>query len=53
MCKAYEAVRFTASEHNVDMRTAAFVLAIQRVGRAALARVHLRNKIQLPPGFNF
>jgi hypothetical protein len=35
------------------MRTAAFVLAIQRVGRAALARVHLRNKIQLPPGFNF
>jgi glutamate dehydrogenase (NAD(P)+) len=51
MCKAFAAVSATASQFNVDMRTAAFVLAIQRVGRAALARVHLRNKIQLPPGF--
>ncbi len=53
MTRAYESVRFVASEYNVDMRTAAFALAIQRVGRAALARVHLRNRIQLPPAFNF
>ena len=51
MCKAFAAVSATATQFNVDMRTAAFVLAIQRVGRAALARVHLRNKINLPPGF--
>ena len=34
-----------ASEHGIDMRTAAFVLAIRRVGKAALARIHLKTEL--------
>lgn len=41
MKKAYLAVRYVANEFGIDMRTAAFVLAIRRVARAALARVHV------------
>ena len=33
------------ADKDIDMRTAAFVLAIQRVGRAALARVHLETEL--------
>ena len=45
MSKAYRSVRDVATENNIDMRTAAFVLAIRRVGKAALARVHLKTEI--------
>ncbi len=41
MSRAYQAVRETANQHDVDMRTAAFVLAIRRVGRAGLSRIHV------------
>ncbi len=43
MLEAYGAVRGIAKEHNVDLRTAAFVLGIRRVARAALSRRTLRN----------
>ena len=45
MSRAYRSVRGVASEHGIDMRTAAFVLAIRRVGKAALARVHVGTKL--------
>ena len=45
MVRAYRAVSEVAAEHDLDMRTAAFVLAIRRVGRAALARQHVRAKL--------
>jgi len=45
MSKAYRSVREVASEHGIDMRTAAFVLAIRRVGKAALARVHIKTEL--------
>ena len=45
MSHAYESVRAVAKEFDIDMRTAAFVLAIRRVGRAALARIHLKTKL--------
>jgi len=45
MSRAYRSVREVASEHGVDMRTAAFVLAIRRVGKAALGRVHLETEL--------
>jgi glutamate dehydrogenase (NAD(P)+) len=45
MSKAYRSVREVASEQNIDMRTAAFVLAIRRVGKAALARIHVKTKL--------
>ncbi|MCO8125374.1 glutamate dehydrogenase [Stieleria sp. TO1_6] len=38
MRKAYHSVAEMAQKHDVDLRTAAFVLAIQRVGQAALSR---------------
>ncbi|MEN8132119.1 MAG: Glu/Leu/Phe/Val dehydrogenase dimerization domain-containing protein [Pseudomonadota bacterium] len=41
MSRAYQSVREVATTHNIDMRTAAFVLAIRRVGKAALARIHI------------
>jgi len=44
MSRAYRSVREVASEHGIDMRTAAFVLAIRRVGKAALARQHIETK---------
>jgi glutamate dehydrogenase/leucine dehydrogenase len=45
MSRAYRSVREVASEHGIDMRTAAFVLAIRRVGKAALARIHVKTKL--------
>jgi glutamate dehydrogenase (NAD(P)+) len=45
MSKAYRSVREVAAGNDIDMRTAAFVLAIQRVGRAALARVHIKTEL--------
>ncbi|WP_106208329.1 Glu/Leu/Phe/Val family dehydrogenase [Aliiruegeria haliotis] len=41
MSASYRAVREVATEYGTDLRTAAFVLAIRRVGKAALARVHI------------
>ena len=45
MSRAYRSVREVASEHGIDMRTAAFVLAIRRVGKAAMARIHVKTKL--------
>jgi glutamate dehydrogenase (NAD(P)+) len=45
MVRAYSAVREVANEKSVDLRTAAFVLGIRRVGRAALARQPVRETI--------
>jgi glutamate dehydrogenase (NAD(P)+) len=47
MRRAYGSVRDVAGEKSIDLRTAAFVLAIQRVGRAALARRSVRETINL------
>ena len=44
MSKAYRSVRDIAKQHGVDMRTAAFTLAIRRVGQAAMARVPFKTK---------
>jgi glutamate dehydrogenase (NAD(P)+) len=45
MRSAYGSVRDVARDRDIDLRTAAFVLAIQRVGRAAIARRSLRESI--------
>ncbi len=45
MSKAYSSVRDVATEYDIDMRTAAFVLAIRRVGKAALARTHIATEM--------
>ena len=45
MVRAYGAVRDVAKSKSLDLRTAAFVLGIQRVGRAALARYPIRETI--------
>lgn len=45
MRRAYAAVREVAKEHRIDLRTAAFVLAIRRVGEAALARHYVREAV--------
>jgi glutamate dehydrogenase (NAD(P)+) len=47
MRRAYASVREVAAEKKVDLRTAAFVLAIQRVGRAALSRRAMREAVDL------
>jgi len=47
MRKAYAAVSEVAEEHSIDMRTAAFVLAIRRVGKAAKARTYVKEEIRL------
>jgi glutamate dehydrogenase (NAD(P)+) len=47
MRRAWTGVRAVAGERKIDLRTAAFVLAIQRVGRAALARRAIRERIPL------
>jgi len=47
MRKAYAAVREVVTQHSIDMRTAAFVLAIRRVGEAAMARAYVEEHIQL------
>jgi glutamate dehydrogenase (NAD(P)+) len=46
MRRAYGAVRAVAKEKNLDLRTAAFVLAIRRVGQAALSRRVVREEIR-------
>jgi glutamate dehydrogenase (NAD(P)+) len=45
MSRAYGSVRQVANEFGTDLRTAAFVLAIRRVGRAALARTHIKTEL--------
>ena len=45
MSRAYGAVREVAEQHGIDRRTAAFVLAIRRVGRAALSRIYLKQEL--------
>ena len=45
MRKAYRAVADLAKEKNLDMRTAAFLLGIQRVGQAVRSRVHLSEEL--------
>ncbi len=45
MRKAYRAVADLAKEKNLDMRTAAFLLGIQRVGQAAMSRVHISEEL--------
>lgn len=47
MRRAYASVRDVAKEKRCDLRIAAFVLAIQRVGRAALSRRSIRETIDL------
>jgi len=47
MRKAYRSVYEISQEKNIDMRTAAFVLAIRRVGKAAMARVHVNTRFSL------
>jgi glutamate dehydrogenase (NAD(P)+) len=47
MRKAYQAVRDVAQRKGTDLRTASFLLAIQRVGRAALSRRGIREPIHL------
>jgi glutamate dehydrogenase (NAD(P)+) len=47
MSRAYVDVRAMAKERRTDMRTAAFAIAIQRVGRAAISRAMIRRKIDL------
>jgi glutamate dehydrogenase (NAD(P)+) len=45
MARAYGAVRDVATEFDTDMRTAAFILAIRRVAKAALARTHVSAEL--------
>jgi glutamate dehydrogenase (NAD(P)+) len=45
MSNAYRAVAEVAGRYEVDLRTAAFVLAIERVGRAALSRSPIREQL--------
>lgn len=47
MSRSYTDVRTMAKEHKTDMRTAAFALAIQRVGRAAVSRGQISRKIDI------
>ncbi len=47
MTRAYADVRDTARAKSVDLRTASFVLAIQRVGKASLSRHWVREPISL------
>ena len=44
MVRAYGAVRDVAKDKSIDLRTAAFVLGISRVGKAALARHPFREE---------
>ena len=47
MRKAYADVRDVAEQENIDMRIAAFVLGIKRVGKAATSRAYVPEKINL------
>ncbi len=42
---AYAAVREVAEKENIDMRIAAFVLGIQRVGKAAASRQYIQEDV--------
>ncbi len=45
MREAYQAVTAVAAGRDIDLRTAAFVLAIERVGKAAMARFPIREDV--------
>jgi glutamate dehydrogenase (NAD(P)+) len=45
MSNAYRSVAEVAGRYEVDLRTAAFVLAIERVGKAALSRSPIREQV--------
>jgi len=47
MRKAYASVKEVAGQYSIDMRTAAFVLAIRRVSEAAMARVYVEEDIKV------
>lgn len=47
MVRAYQSVRDVARARSIDLRTAAFVLGIERVGRASIARQPIREEITL------
>ena len=47
MREAYAAVRDVSEKQKIDMRIAAFVLGIQRVGKAAISRTYVAEKIDL------
>ena len=47
MRRAYRAVADTAKARDLDLRTASFVLGIQRVGQAAMARRYTSETIEL------
>jgi glutamate dehydrogenase/leucine dehydrogenase len=47
MRKAYASVREVADEFNVDLRTAAFILAIRRVAESAKSRVYVKEEISI------
>jgi glutamate dehydrogenase (NAD(P)+) len=47
MRRAYRSVADTAKARDLDLRTASFVLAIQRVGQAAMARRYVSQPIDL------
>ncbi|RKY18145.1 MAG: glutamate dehydrogenase [Planctomycetota bacterium] len=47
MVRAYADVATIAQEKQIDMRTAAFVLGIKRVGQAALSRRALKRQISM------
>jgi glutamate dehydrogenase (NAD(P)+) len=47
MRKAYQSVANAAREHQIDLRTAAFVLAIGRVGDAAMSRRLISEAVDL------
>jgi len=49
MRRSYAAVRDVAKQYQLDLRTASFVLAIQRVGEAALARHYVRDAVNFTP----
>jgi glutamate dehydrogenase/leucine dehydrogenase len=47
MRSAYLAVGAVAKERQVDLRTAAYILAIRRVAQATLSRRPMRQSIQI------
>jgi glutamate dehydrogenase (NAD(P)+) len=46
MASAYAGVRAMATERRTDLRTAAFAVALRRVGRATVSRSQLRRRIE-------
>ncbi|MEA3291416.1 MAG: Glu/Leu/Phe/Val dehydrogenase dimerization domain-containing protein, partial [Pseudomonadota bacterium] len=46
MREAYAAVRVVAEKEHIDMRIAAFVLAVRRVGKAAKSRTYIEEDIR-------